>query len=218
MSDKIKFKHIFLPPNLMSIIRIVLAPIIVLILISDIQNADRIALLVLILAGFTDFLDGLLARRLNQVTRLGLVLDPLADKILAIVLIIALIFIRDFPLWLVSLIIGRDILILLAGLLVMGKRDAIPASDIIGKYYFGSLAFLLGSFMISFSFGQSFMTIITLVFFVFSTINYTAAFASFIIHGQPDYLFKSPIVVFCVRAVAIVSLLIFFYKLYYFLF
>ncbi|MEE9443557.1 MAG: CDP-alcohol phosphatidyltransferase family protein [candidate division Zixibacteria bacterium] len=218
MTDNIEFKHIFLPSNLMSITRIILAPIIILIMISDSHNADRIALLVLIIAGITDFLDGFLARKLNQVTKLGLILDPLADKILAIFLIVALVVIRDFPLWLVLLVIGRDILIVLAGLFVMGKRDAVPASDIIGKYYFGALAHLMGSYMVSFSFGQSLMFTFTLIFFVFSTINYATAFITFVKHGKPYYLFKGRVVVFIVRALAIVLLPIFYYKLIIFLF
>lgn len=218
MKDKIELKHIFLPPNLMSIARIILAPIIILIMMSDFQYADRYALLVLFIAGWTDFFDGYLARKFNQVTKLGLILDPLADKLLAILLIVGLVVIRDFPIWLVALVIGRDLLIVLAGLFVMGKQDAVPASDIIGKNYFGALAFLLGSYVVSFQFGIELWMIITLVFFALSTINYGVAFLNFIKRGRPDYLFKGRVVVYIVNILTLIVMPIFFYKLIVYLF
>lgn len=72
-----------------------------------------IALYLLIFAGFSDLLDGFLARALEQRTKLGAILDPLADKSLMLVCFALLVYSQQIPLWLMLLVIGRDFYIVL---------------------------------------------------------------------------------------------------------
>ena len=105
-------------PNWLTIFRIFLVPVFI-IFIG--YNKPLYALLVFILAGLTDALDGYLARKLNQITNLGKILDPIADKAL---LVSAFIFIYNsnfeikFPYWFVVLVISRDIYLVAGSALI----------------------------------------------------------------------------------------------------
>jgi CDP-diacylglycerol---glycerol-3-phosphate 3-phosphatidyltransferase len=105
-------------PNLLTLIRIFLVPLVVAALVQ--QNLrlqvgnkllvanDFFALTVFLAAAFTDLLDGYLARRWKQVTTVGTLLDPVADKLLISAALISLVEIRLLPGWMVILIIGRE--------------------------------------------------------------------------------------------------------------
>ncbi len=79
---------------------------------------DIWALAVLIFSSLTDFLDGVLARRLNQVSRLGQLLDPAADRFFIFATLIGLAVRGIVPWWLVAVIVGRDVILLAAGILL----------------------------------------------------------------------------------------------------
>ena len=102
-------------PNLLTLLRILLVPVFVILLI---QGHFLRALLVFVVAGLTDALDGFLARVLHQKTDLGLYLDPLADKALIITSFVTLSVMGLIPPWLTVLVISRDFIILL-GISVM---------------------------------------------------------------------------------------------------
>ena len=97
-------------PNFLSILRIILVPVIVIFLI---QNEYIKALIVFVVAGLTDALDGLLARLLDKQTELGAFLDPLADKILLSTSFISLSIFGLIPGWLTVIVISRDLIILM---------------------------------------------------------------------------------------------------------
>lgn len=118
------------PPNLLSLFRIGLMPFVLLALR---QGWDAVLLALMLLAVATDFLDGFLARRSGQVTDLGKVLDPLADKICVDSMALALALWRGFPWWAAGAIVGRDILILAGGLLLVRKTKTVPVSNRPGK-------------------------------------------------------------------------------------
>lgn len=95
-------------PNAISILRIALiAPILILIL----QGSFGWALTLFGLAGFSDGLDGYLAKRFDWHTRLGALLDPIADKLLVAGLFITLAYTQDIPVWLAAVVIVRDVVI-----------------------------------------------------------------------------------------------------------
>ena len=96
-------------------LRILLTPVLVWLLLDCHLNRERLnqALLVFILAGFTDGLDGLIARVFHQKSRLGAYLDPLADKLLLVSSFILLGRARLLPNWLVVIAVSRDAIILL---------------------------------------------------------------------------------------------------------
>jgi cardiolipin synthase (CMP-forming) len=97
-------------PNSLTVLRILLIPCYVGLLIYGRFNE---ALVVLLVAGLTDLLDGAIARVKNQYTRLGAVLDPLADKLLLTSGFITLSMIHLIPLWVTILVVSRDVILLL---------------------------------------------------------------------------------------------------------
>lgn len=116
--------------NLLSILRLLLAlPVAILLYYDKID----IALIIGIIAGVTDFLDGFLARKLNQITELGKMLDPIADKVFIGIIGIVLLIKETMPMWFFILIVGRDLLILLAGLFAKRKKNITMTSTFEGK-------------------------------------------------------------------------------------
>jgi len=118
-------------PNLITTLRIILVPIFIIYLINERFLA---ALTLFILAGLSDGVDGLLARLLNQKSRLGSYLDPLADKFLIIAAFVVL-AVRDIiPPWLTVTVITRDVLILLGVLILfLTKQDIVIHPSILSK-------------------------------------------------------------------------------------
>lgn len=104
-------------PNALSALRILLVPVfLVLVLIGE----DVAALIVIIASSVSDFLDGIIARRFGQITRLGQLLDPAADRLFIFAAVIALAVREVVPWWIVVVIVGRDVM--LAGLGVVLAR------------------------------------------------------------------------------------------------
>jgi cardiolipin synthase len=102
---------VFTIPNIISMLRLLGVPFFVWLIL--VPQADVVAFVVLTIAGVSDWVDGYLARRLNQQSELGALLDPLADRLYIIATIVAL-AIRDIiPWWLVVLVLARDVLLLL---------------------------------------------------------------------------------------------------------
>ena len=106
-------------PNFLSLLRIILVPVIVIFLI---QGLYAKALIVFVIAGLTDALDGALARLLNKQTELGSFLDPLADKILLSTSFISLAIFGLIPSWLAVIVISRDFMILL-GIVILSMMS-----------------------------------------------------------------------------------------------
>lgn len=211
-------KELLQLPNLLSLSRILLTPVIGYYLALGDKRSTIICVILLMVAGLTDGFDGYLARKMNKISKLGIMLDPLADKIFAAFLVILLILYRDFPLWLALVIVGRDLLIIVAGgLIFRGKNIAVP-SNLTGKYTFTIIAFLLGSYVIRFEFGIIFCTYLTLLMIVLSLYNYTRTFIYVRAKGEPP-VFKDNKLYLSLRILVQISfLVIFFYKLYQYLF
>jgi len=105
-------------PNIITFIRFLLLPPVVLLLLNNRHDA---ALLVFAVAGFSDALDGYLAKRYHWTSRLGALLDPLADKLMLVSAFVTLAWLGLIPVWLVGLIILRDVVIV-AGAIVYNMR------------------------------------------------------------------------------------------------
>lgn len=102
-------------PNLLSMLRLALVPpFLVLIVVGDYVAA----LIVLVVASLTDLLDGYLARRLNQVTRLGQLLDPAADRLYIFAALVGLAANDLVPWWIVVVIVARDVFLLVLGVVL----------------------------------------------------------------------------------------------------
>lgn len=115
------------PPNLLSLARVALTPLAARTILH--YDYDQ-ALGVCAAAGITDALDGMVARRFGWSTRLGTLLDPIADKIFAASVFLSLGFAELLPWWLVGTVFGRDLLILAfsgAAMVFSGRRDFRPS-------------------------------------------------------------------------------------------
>ena len=95
-------------PNILSLTRILLVPILVVVLLTEVEDKELIGLALFLVAAFTDFLDGFIARRRKQVTRLGQLLDPAADKILTSAAFISLVELGLAPAWMVVVVVARE--------------------------------------------------------------------------------------------------------------
>ena len=96
-----------------------------------------------ILATITDIMDGYLARKLNQITEFGKVIDPLADKVLIVFVVLNLFLIGEIPDYYFYMIVARDLLILTGGLIVSKKLGKVLPSDYIGKATVLAISFTL---------------------------------------------------------------------------
>lgn len=115
-------------PNLLSLLRLLGVPLFLWLVLSpmiDGSNWDALALGVLVLAGLTDYLDGKLARRFNQVSRVGQLLDPAADRLYILCTLLGLSLREIIPVWLAVFIVARDVLLVL-GLPVLRRHGFGP--------------------------------------------------------------------------------------------
>jgi CDP-diacylglycerol---glycerol-3-phosphate 3-phosphatidyltransferase len=97
--------------NLITIGRILLVPIFLVILLTEMENKEIIAFFVFVIASITDAIDGYFARKFNQITNLGKFLDPLADKLLVAGALLALVYLGYVAAWVAAIIIFREIFI-----------------------------------------------------------------------------------------------------------
>ncbi|WP_407691334.1 CDP-alcohol phosphatidyltransferase family protein [Saccharopolyspora mangrovi] len=98
-------------PNLLSVIRLAGVPVFLWLLLGP--QADLLALLVLVISGATDWLDGKLARWLNQYSRIGELLDPAADRLYIVATLIAFVLRDVIPWWVAVALVGRDVVLTL---------------------------------------------------------------------------------------------------------
>lgn len=117
-------------PNILSLSRLVLLPVILYFLF---RHQGLAALTVMAISWFTDGLDGYLARRFDQVSDLGRVLDHVVDKVWVGTVLVTLTFTRGLPLAIAAAVILRDILILLGSSVIMRVRGHFVSSDVLGK-------------------------------------------------------------------------------------
>jgi len=121
-------------PNALTVSRIFLVPLLVVLLLTGrVTTRETWAFVVLIAAAATDYLDGYLARKRFQVTTLGKLLDPIADKLLISAVFISLVEMRIAPAWMVVIIIGREFAVTGLRSIASTSGFAIAASRL-GKY------------------------------------------------------------------------------------
>jgi len=98
-------------PNQLTILRIILTPVFLVLFLAADPVLKQISLIVFIIAALTDWYDGWLARKFNYITDWGKFWDPLADKILTSAAFLGFVYVKVIPLWMVIIIIVRDLLI-----------------------------------------------------------------------------------------------------------
>jgi cardiolipin synthase len=113
-------RRVWTIPNAISLLRIALIPVFVLLIIDPDTTTAGLVVFGAVVA--TDWVDGLIARRTGQVTELGKVLDPVADRLAIASGIVALAVRGVFPWWAAALILARDVVVLIVGLVVLARR------------------------------------------------------------------------------------------------
>jgi cardiolipin synthase len=123
-------------PNALSVLRLLGVPLFLWLLLGP--EEDGWALVVLMVSGFTDWLDGKLARWLDQGSRMGALLDPAADRLYIVCTLVALALREVVPVWVVVLLLGRELV--LGGMLLVLRRHGYPPLQV---HYLGKADTLL---------------------------------------------------------------------------
>jgi cardiolipin synthase (CMP-forming) len=123
-------------PNALSVLRLLGVPVFLWLLLGP--EEDGWALVILMVSGFTDWLDGKLARWLNQGSRLGALLDPAADRLYIVCTLVALAIREVVPVWVVALLLGRELV--LGVMLLVLRHYGYPPLQV---HYLGKAATLL---------------------------------------------------------------------------
>jgi CDP-diacylglycerol--glycerol-3-phosphate 3-phosphatidyltransferase len=123
-------------PNYLTCFRILVVPGVVICLLFPGRMASLLAAILFVLAGVTDFVDGVLARRYGHITTLGKFLDPLADKLLVVSALIMLAGLGRVPSWMVVIIVARELLITGLRAVAMERSQMIMTASWLGKYKF----------------------------------------------------------------------------------
>jgi CDP-diacylglycerol--glycerol-3-phosphate 3-phosphatidyltransferase len=120
------------PPNLLGILRIALTPVVIALVLLPFPGAGLIACVVFVIAAFTDFLDGRLARARGEVSPLGVFMDLTADKVLVAGVLVAMVEADLLPTWIVATILIRELVI--AGVRQMAaSAQVVIAARALGK-------------------------------------------------------------------------------------
>jgi CDP-diacylglycerol--glycerol-3-phosphate 3-phosphatidyltransferase len=145
LKEKIQklFTNVWNIPNVLTMIRLILIPVFVVLFFN---NQKMAALAVFCIASFTDFLDGFLARKLNQITDFGKLFDPLADKLMVLTVMMCQTFWGPLP-WAAVLIVALKELVMVLGGMFMLSKNVVVYSNIWGKAaQVGFIASLILSF------------------------------------------------------------------------
>ena len=120
-------------PNVLTVIRIMLVPVLVVALLGNTDGGDVLAAVVFALASLTDFVDGYLARARDSVTNFGKLMDPLADKLLIVAALIALVSLHRLAAWVAMVIITRELAVTVL------RMGATQAGVVMGASMFGKV-------------------------------------------------------------------------------
>lgn len=166
-------------PNIVTLTRLIILPFI---LVSLSRNQNIQAFILILLAGFTDVLDGFLAKILHQATTFGKVLDPVVDKLFMMSILVYLYINREFPFWAFYCILALEIFIISGGFWMMRRHHKIPTSNICGKLAVTFLSVSMYLYMIDIDSINSFyinglnfkviIVFISIIFLILATINY----------------------------------------------
>lgn len=164
-------------PNALTIIRLLLIPGFVYYFFSPMKYGIRIAIVIFVAAGLTDLLDGFIARKYNLITRLGIVLDPLADKLMLLTVLISITLKNQIPFWIIVVVAIKETLLILGAITLFNDHDIVVPANRFGKL--STIAFYIAILAVAFEmpFGQIFLdgfvavTIVALVVYVNNYIN-----------------------------------------------
>ena len=141
----------------------------------------RWTIIIILFAVLTDFLDGILARSAGEVTDIGKMLDPVADKIVIISVILYLILDteRQFPLWFLILYLVRDIVISLNSIYILNHKSVVLSSNLIGKWSIGITALSVFMYVLKFEVYGLYLIYAATILLIISWYQYIRTHLSF---------------------------------------
>ena len=128
-------------PNILTLIRLLLVPVFPILYFSSYPNALIYALIIFVIAGITDLLDGYIARKYDFVTQIGIVFDPLADKLMLLTALTCLYIDAFIPLWVLIVMYIKELFMICAGLILFFKKE----KEVMPANVFGKLATMMFS-------------------------------------------------------------------------
>lgn len=142
-------EHKYALPNFFTALRLVFLPFIIFFLYKGTRTGDIVALIFMFFACVTDYLDGHYARKLNKLSNVGRMLDPLIDKISVGSAMLVLACMKGLPYWYVFIVIARDLFLLFTSTLVISKKRLITESNKLGKWTSTLLALVVITFTLN---------------------------------------------------------------------
>ncbi len=119
--------------NIVSFIRIGLVPVFLILFFSEIPSSRIFVAIVFVLTGITDAIDGYLARSRHEISRLGKLIDPLADKLVMAAAFISLGIVGRMPLWLSVVLVAKELALVVGAAVFLVSKDEVVASSVLGK-------------------------------------------------------------------------------------
>ncbi|HVT02943.1 MAG TPA: CDP-diacylglycerol--glycerol-3-phosphate 3-phosphatidyltransferase [Thermoanaerobaculia bacterium] len=177
-------------PNSLTLLRIFLVPFLVVVLLTKFEGKEYAGLAIFLVAALTDFLDGYIARRFHKVTRIGMLLDPIADKVLISAALISLVELKLAPAWMIVIIIGREFAV--SGLRSIASQQGVSiAASPLGKGKMISQVvaialLILGDKLSEFKFVGKSMLWVVMIFALASGIDYFMKFTRAILRPPDD--------------------------------
>jgi CDP-diacylglycerol---glycerol-3-phosphate 3-phosphatidyltransferase len=120
-------------PNVLTVVRILLVPVLVVALLDKTGGGDLLAAIVFAVASLTDAIDGYLARSRNWVTTFGKLMDPIADKLLIVAALVALVSLGRLEAWVAMVIIAREFAVTVLRVAVGTQQGVVIPANVLGK-------------------------------------------------------------------------------------
>lgn len=158
-------------PNILTIIRLILIPIFVIMFFSHSTNNLVYSISIFLFAGFTDFLDGYLARKYKLITKMGIVLDPLADKLMLITVLSCLVIKSYIPIWVLIIIAAKELFMIFCGMFLYKKGTVIPSNKF-GKV--STILFYVSIFVLTYNENKGMLLLyVSVISAIIALINYS---------------------------------------------
>jgi CDP-diacylglycerol--glycerol-3-phosphate 3-phosphatidyltransferase len=180
-------------PNSLTLFRIFLVPFLVVVLLTKFSGREYAGLSIFLVAAITDYFDGFFARRRNQITRLGALLDPIADKLLMSAAFISLVEMdpKHVPAWMVVIIIGREFAV--SGLRSIAAQQGVTiAASPLGKTKTVSQVIAISLLILGYELGEfrrsgTLALWAVMLFALASGVDYFIKFAHAILNSNDDH-------------------------------
>jgi len=139
------------------------------------ENGLTISFVIVIVAGATDVIDGWIARRYNLITKVGIVLDPLADKLMLMTVVVSLTLKDILPIWILLIVAIKESLMIIGATVLHNKHDVVIPANKVGKT--ATIAFYVAILAIAFK--VSFYMIFVIIFVLLTVISFTIYISNF---------------------------------------